>query len=143
MLAVATAYALVYGLAETARFPLLRLGLRAQVPSNWIRGRRPSVQVATWAALLGPGLATHNPYAGIWLVPMMVALTESVQSGMAVGAAAGFAHGVTRAAGIVRLIPRLAVWEKPGPIVLAQLRWRSADGVALTLVGGLLLARLV
>lgn len=139
VLVVAIGYALVYGLAETARFPLTRFGLRAQVPSSWIRGRRRNLQVAIWGLLLAPGLFTHNQYAGIWLVPMMVALSGGAERGLAVGALAGAAHGIARAAGILRLMPRLTDWERPGAIVLAQFRWRTIDGVALTIAGGLLL----
>ena len=142
-LAVAAGYALLYGIAETARYPLRRVGLRAQVPSSWIRGRRPAVQVAIWGALLGPGLVTHNPYAGMWIVPFMLALTQNTRTGLAAGAAAGLAHGVTRAAGVLRVMPRLSAWEHPAPLVLAQMRWRAVDGAALALLGGMLVARLV
>lgn len=141
--AIAIAYALAYGLAETLRLPVRRFGLRAQVPSPWIRGRRPSVQVGVWGALLGPGLLTHNQYAGIWLVPMMVALSGDVRRGALVGGLAGLAHGLARAVGILRLMPRIGAWERSGAIVLAQLRWRLVDGAALTFVGGILLGRLV
>jgi hypothetical protein len=139
-LVVAIGYALVYGLAETARFPINRFGLRAQVPSSWIRGRGRSVQVAVWGLLLAPGVLTHNQFAGIWLVPMMVAVSGGTGRGLVVGALAGATHGLARALGILRLMPRLARWEQPGAIVLAQFRWKTIDGVALTLAGGLLLA---
>jgi hypothetical protein len=141
-LVLAIAYAFVYGLAETMRFPVRTLTLTRQVPSSWIRGRHPAMQAAIWGVALGPGLFTHNYYAGIWLVPIVVAMSGGVRQGALVGVLVGLTHGLARAIGILRLMPRLEEWERPAPIVLARMRWKAIDGVALLLTAGILLMRI-
>jgi hypothetical protein len=70
---------------------------------------------------------------------MMVALNGDVQR----GALVGLGHGLSRAVGILRLMPRLEEWERPATIVLARFRWKMVDGLALMLAAGILMPRLL
>jgi hypothetical protein len=140
-LILAIGYAFAYGMAETMRFPVRTLTLTRQLPSTWIRHRPAAVQAVVWGLTLGPGLFTHNYYAGMWLVPMMVALSSDPRQGALVGALVGLTHGLARAFGILRLMPKLEEWERPVPIVLARMRWRTVDGIALMLTAGMLATR--
>jgi hypothetical protein len=142
LLFAAVAYALGYGLAETLRLPLRVVTLSRQVPASWIRGRSPGAQVAVWGLALGPGLFTHNYYAGIWLIPMMLAFNGDAKQGAFVGALVGLGHGLARAVGILRLIPNLEEWERPATIILARFRWKLVDGLALVLAAGILMPRM-
>lgn len=138
---VALLYALTYGLAQTARVPIPVLTLTRQVPSGWIRGRSPIVRSAVWGLALGSGLFTQNPYAGIWMIPMLIALTGGVVRGALVGALVGLVHGLSRAVGILRLIPQMQRPRPPEMMLLARFRWRLVDGILLVLAAGLLAPR--
>jgi hypothetical protein len=100
-------------------------------------------QVAVWGLALGPGLFTHNHYAGIWLIPMMLALNGDAKQGAVVGALVGLGHGLSHAVGILRLIPNLEEWERPATIMLARFRWKLIDGLALVLAAGILMPRVL
>ncbi len=78
-------YAVTYGLAETMRLPLRAPESRWQVPSTWVAGRTSQKRAVVWGVMLGPGVLTRNPYAGMWLVPLLLAVIASP----ALGAIAG------------------------------------------------------
>jgi hypothetical protein len=126
---LAALYALRYGLAETLDFPLQPPGLRWQVPARWIKGQPLALRVLTWGALLGPGLVTRNPYAGLWLVPFLVGLNGH----LVVAGLVGAAHGGARALGVLHNHRRVCdmadvtTWQ-------ALWHWRLWDG-ALLLIG--------
>jgi hypothetical protein len=142
VLVVAIAYAARYGLAEALRLRVAPPGLSWQVPSAWVRGRSPAVQLAVWGALLGPGIATRNLFAGMWLVPLALALVDGTGQGLLVGALAGFAHGAGRAWGILQNV-RMADGCATPAMVAAPYRWRLIDGLALLAAAGLLCATAV
>ena len=84
---------------------------------------------------LGPGIATRNAYAGIWLMPIAAAFATGRLSGALIGAIAGAAHGSARAAGI---LANVRTNDPTGPFAVMgqQLRWRWIDGLVLTLAAG-------
>lgn len=135
---VACGYALAFGIAETFGLPLPAPSLAWQVPAQWVKGRSPVVQAATWGALLGPGLVTRNPYAGMWLLPLLIALNHNLLTAMAIGMAVGIAHGGARALGVLSNRRRMATNCSHLMILGAQLRWRYIDGLALLLAAGAL-----
>jgi hypothetical protein len=137
--AVAVVYALVYGLAETLRVPVRVPSLRWQVPATWVRDRTSRLKVVIWGALLGPGLLTRNPYAGMWLVPLALALVGDARAGALWGLAAGAAHGIARAFGLRSNI-RAGRGRANLSLVIDQLRWKLVDGVALLVAAGVLAA---
>jgi hypothetical protein len=104
---------------------------------------RPPGGTIVWAGLLGPGLVTRNPYAGMWLLPLLIPLQSSLRLAAIVGAAVGIAHGGTRGVGVLANRRNLTS-AGIGILDLArsQLRWRLADGLALILIGGLVAVRL-
>lgn len=136
---VATGYALVFGAAEATWSSLRAPSSSWGVPSAWVRERAYAARTLVWGMCLGPGLATKNPYGGIWLVPLMLASITTPADGLLRGAAVGTAHGVMRAVG-VRANARSSTSFQA--IMLRMLYWRFADGVVLLLIGGLLLGGL-
>jgi hypothetical protein len=97
----AIAYALGYGIVETVGLPVWRPTLAWQVPAPWIAGRRAPVQALIWGATLGPGLVARNPYAGMWLLLLLVALYHNSLAALGVGVCIGVAHGLARALGVL------------------------------------------
>ena len=137
---VACGYALAFGIAETFGLPLRVPSLAWQVPAQWIKGRSPMGQTAMWGALLGPGLVTRNPYAGMWLLPLLIALNHNLLTAMAIGMAVGAAHGGTRALGVLSNRRHMDASCSHLMILGVQLRWKYRDGLALLLVAGALAA---
>jgi hypothetical protein len=134
-LPLALAYTLAYGFAEALWLPLRGPTLAWQVPSSWIRERSLRTQVAAWGIALGPGLVTRNPYAGIWVVPLMLASLDEPIAGAAAGVAVGFAHGTARGIGVLQNA------KSAGPAhleLIRTVRWRLVDGFALMLAAGML-----
>jgi hypothetical protein len=85
--------------------------------------------------LLGPGLATRNPYAGFWLLPLAVAAVHNVGSGVLLAAAIGAAHATARALGLLRDVSD----ADPSSYLQSTLRsmyWRMFDGFALLAAAG-------
>ena len=135
---VAWIYTLMFGLLEILGVPFRVPGLRWQVPSNWIKGRPPQVQTIVWGVTLGPGLVTVNPYAGMWLLPFLVALNRSLFASVTIAIAIGMAHGSARALGILSNTRHMDIGCGHLLIMAAQLRWQYIDGLALLMaVGGL------
>jgi hypothetical protein len=134
-------YALWFGIAETLEFPFWPLEIRWQVPSKWIRGRPLAVQTLTWGTILGPGLVTRNPYAGMWLLPLLLGLNRGLLSAMIVGIAIGATHGAARVLGVLSNRRSMeADINAHLRIMAAQARWQYADGRALLLAAGALAA---
>lgn len=138
---LAALYALRFGILETLGIGFRPLGLAWQVPSSWIKGHSVLRQTLTWGTTLGPGLVTKNPYAGMWLLPFLVALNSSPLMAIAVGLNVGAAHGLTRALGVLRNRRCIDMDENAYlSILAAESRWQYADGLALLLAAGALVA---
>ncbi len=137
---VACGYALAFGIAETFRLPLRAPSLAWQVPAQWVRGHSAVAQTITWGALLGPGLVTRNPYAGMWLLPLLIALNHNPLTAMAIGMAVGVVHGGARALGVLNNRRHMETNCSHLLILGAQMRWRFIDGLALLLAAGALAA---
>lgn len=135
-LAVAAGYGLLYGAVETLSLPVPVPGSRWQVPSTWVRGRSSLTGIAIWGALLGPGLWTRNPYAGMWMVPLALAASSGAAPGALAGAMAGAAHGAVRAAGILAETNRRDASSVPERLIARQYRWRYVDGALLLFAAG-------
>lgn len=110
-------------------------GVPWQVPSPWVTGVSRWRRVLTWGALLGPGFATRNPYAGFGVLPLGVAAVGSVRSGVAVAVGIGIAHGGGRAVALLRDVRRVTTADYLQS-VLRSLYWRTFDGFALLMVSG-------
>ena len=163
-LAAAACYGGYYGTLEASgRRGLAPPGRGWQVPQTMLIDAPPGRRLALWGALLGPGLLTRNPFAGFGLLPLAVTAMPGPAAAVALGAAAGLAHGIARAAGLVRDLRELSAWPAPasaeaqalaavalagagaGPggaehvpahldMVLKTIYWRRFDGVLLLAV---------
>lgn len=140
---VAWIYTLVFGLLEILGIPFRVPGLRWQVPSSWIKGHPSQVQTIVWGATLGPGLLTVNPYAGMWLLPFLVALNHGLFASIIIAIAIGIAHGSARAVGILSNRRHMDTGCGHLLIMAAQLRWQYIDGLALLLATGGLAAYVI
>lgn len=144
LLLLALVYALWFGVRETLGLHHRLLGLIWQVPSGWIRGRSAGTRAIIWGVTLGPGLVTKNPYAGMWLLPLLVALIALNRTPLvtvAVGVAVGAAHGGARAIGVLRNRKCIAVDASAHMKILqSQEHWQYFDGLALLLAAGALAA---
>lgn len=110
-------------------------GSRWQVPSGWVRGISRRQRFAVWGALLGPGFATRNPYAGFWLLPLAIAAVDNVGYGVLLAALIGAAHSATRASALVRDV-RNAEANSYLHSTLRSMYWRTVDGFALLVAAG-------
>jgi hypothetical protein len=138
---LALVYALIYGAAESLLVPVRVLSTTWQVPARWISGAGALRRAFIWGCVLGPGVLTRNPYAGMWMMPILLTVASGPGRGAIAGAATGAAHGVSRAAVTLQLIrKRSGGTRNPTEIVLRQLRWRAADGLMLGLLAGVLVA---
>jgi len=158
-LAAAAVYGLCYGAAEITGRPILRSpGTGWQVPQTMLLGAPPARRVLVWGALLGPGFATRNPYAGFGVLPLAVAAAGvgGPVAGLAAGAAVGAAHGTARAVALLRDVRELNELRDRGArpaavvgggvltaitpvpthldLLLKTVRWRRFDGVVLLAV---------
>jgi hypothetical protein len=130
--ALAVAYAALFGVAEALWLPVHAPSSQWGVPARWVRRHGLGTRTVIWGALLGPGLVTKNPYAGMWLLPLILLSITGGASGAAVGAAVGIAHGSMRALG-VRDNARRA--SNPHTLLMRMLYWRFADGLAAVFAG--------
>jgi hypothetical protein len=137
---LAWVYALGFGLFEVLGLPMRTPGFSWQVPAPWIKGRSAAVQTLIWGTLLGPGLVTRNPYAGIWLLPLLLALNQNALTAIGIGLAVGLAHGGARAFGIIS--NRTCIRDPDAHIFILgnQWYWKYLDGLALLLAAGALAA---
>ena len=127
-----------YALAVLLGVELPTPALNWQVPSSWLRGRPAPARALVWAGTLGPGLLTRNPYASMLLVPVLLGAAGSVPLGLAFGAAAGAAHGASRALGVLLVQHDLTKWSSH-MFLLAYFRWKVVDRLFLSFAGGSLL----
>ena len=136
-------YGLFYGIAEIADVNGLWVpGTRWQVPPAFVMKKSSRRILAVWGGLLGPGLATRNPYAGFAALLIGLATFGSIKIGAALAIAVGVAHGTARALALLRdarEIDHLDYLQS----VLRSLYWRRVDGLMLLLLAGLSLAGLV
>jgi hypothetical protein len=136
-LALIVAYGLYYGLVEaTSRPGLPAPGRTWQVPAGWVDRTPPWRRSLVWGSLLGPGLATRNPYAGFGLLLLAVASVGNLRAGVVFAAAIGLLHATGRVLGLVRDL-RTAVSADYLQSVMRSLRWRRLDGFALLFFAGL------
>lgn len=136
---IACAYAFRFGILETLRGPFRVPSLAWQVPAHWIKGP-PMVQTLIWGSLLGPGLVTRNPYAGMWLLLLLVTLNHNLPSALGLGIAIGAAHGTARALGVLSNRKRMDTHCAPILILGTQWRWQFVDGLTLLLAASALAA---
>ena len=139
-LVLAAIYGCCYGAAElTGLGQLTAPGRRWQVPQSMMIDASPWRRVLVWGAVLGPGFATRNPYAGFGLLP--IAVTAVVASrpgaGVALAAAIGLAHGGARAAALLRDIDGARVQPDAAgqlDLLLRTVYWRRLDGALMLAV---------
>jgi hypothetical protein len=93
-------------------------------------------QTLTWGSVLGPGLVTRNPYAGMWLLPLLIVLQHDLFTAVVSGATVGIAHGSARAFGILRNRKHQNDSCAPILILASQWRWQFMDGLALLGIAG-------
>jgi hypothetical protein len=135
-LILTAAYGVLYGIVEVAgrSFPAPP-SMAWQVPSPWVTDVPRWRRALTWGALLGPGFATRNPYAGFGVLPLGVAAVGSVRSGVAVAVSIGIAHGGGRALALLRDVRHVTTADYLQS-VLRSMHWRTFDGFALLMVSG-------
>jgi len=144
-LAAAAAYGCYYGLVElSGRRGMAPPGRAWQVPQAMLIKVRPRQRVVVWGALLGPGFATRNPFAGFGMLPLAVTAMPGVGAAVVVGAGIGLAHGTARASALLRDARDLsAAPAEPEPepaagqpsthleMLLKAMYWRRLDGAVL------------
>lgn len=141
-LAAAAAYGCYYGLAElSGRRGLAPPGREWQVPQAMLIRARPRRRLLVWGALLGPGFATMNPFAGFGMLPLAVTAMPGIGAAVVVGAGIGLAHGTARASALLRDARDLSASpaeREPGggppthlDMLLKAIYWRRFDGAAL------------
>lgn len=141
-LVLAGAYAAVYGTAQVSGWlGLPAPGTRWQVPADMVLGASPRRRILVWGAILGPGLATRNPYAGFGLLLIAVTAAGGPAAGALTGLAVGLAHAAGRALALLRDAPRPAA--DPIQLIITTARWRVLDGYALLVIAGAVAARLL
>ena len=108
-LAAVAGYAGYYGALElSGGRGLPPPGRGWQVPQTMLIDASPRRRLAVWGALLGPGFATRNPFAGFGLLPLAVASMPDPAAAVALGVAAGLAHGAARGAALLRDVRELS-----------------------------------
>lgn len=139
---IALLYALWFGIREALGLPVREFGLAWQVPSGWVNRRPWAFQALTWGTTLGPGLVTRNPYAGIWLLPLLLPLNHSLLLAIVVGMAVGAVHGSARVFGVLRNRREMDADAEYDHLKIlgAQLRWQHLDGLIVLLAAGALAA---
>ena len=144
-LVLAAIYGCCYGVAEIAGLGRLAVpGRRWQVPQSMLIDASPWRRVLVWGAVLGPGFATRNPYAGFGLLPIAVVATAAFQpaAGVALAAVIGLAHGGARATALLRDIAsgqQIAALDASGQLglLLRTVYWRRLDGTMLLAVAAI------
>jgi hypothetical protein len=143
ILLFAWVYALGFGLFEVFGLPVRIPGLSWQVPATWVKGKSAATQTMIWGTLLGPGLVTRNPYAGFWLLPLLLGLNQNLLVAIGIGVAVGLTHGGARACGIIS--NQKCVKDLNAHIFILQRQWcwKYIDGLTLLMVAGGLTALLL
>jgi hypothetical protein len=141
VLIAALAYCTLFGLSEALALRLHAPTSTWQVPAEWVIGKGRVAKTMTWGVLLGPGIVTRNPYAAMWLIPLLLALAGNPLAGLVAGAAVGVAHGTFRALGI--LDNAIHLGADVHCALLAYFRWRLIDGLVLLFLAGYLFVALL
>ena len=133
------AYGCYYGVTELAgRRGLAVPGRRWQVPQSMMINASPRRRILVWGAILGPGFATQNPFAGFGLLPVAVAAMRAAGTWacLALAVMIGLGHGTARAAALLRDVRRGAPASATDQldVLLKTLYWRRLDGAALLAV---------
>jgi hypothetical protein len=81
---------------------------------------------------------TRNPYAGMWLLPLLLMLSHTTWEAMGIGMMIGLSHSIARALGTLHNYKHLGK-NCSSKVVLTSWRWRLLDGLALLVVASLLL----
>jgi len=136
-------YSLWFGIVETFGVRFRAPSLAWQVPARWIQRRTDAQQAVIWGTVLGPGWATVNPYAGIWLLPFLVVMGRGLFMAAVVGVMVGVIHGGARAMGVLSNSRHVEVNNSHLMILGQRLRWRYMDGLTLLLAAGALVAYLL
>ncbi len=135
-LVLTTAYAVCYGVTEVAGRQRLRApGTSWQVSQTMVINSPRWRRILVWGSVLGPGFATRNPYAGFWLLPLIVASAGGVRAAVSLAVVIGFAHGAGRALALLRDAGPSA-GRDPMRMVLGSMRWRLVDGLILLVIAG-------
>lgn len=135
-LGLTVAYGIYYGLIETAGRPGLPApGRTWQVPSQWVDNTPRWRRIVIWGALLGPGFATRNPYAGFGLLVLVVCSAGNIRLGVALATALGLLHSLARAAALLRDTRHVAATNYLD-LVARSMRWRTIDGLTLLASAG-------
>ncbi len=130
-------YCAYYGITEAVVIPSFRPpGSSWQVPQSLVLGTSRRRRILVWGAILGPGLATRNPYAGFGMLPLAVAAIGNVSVGVLTAAAIGAAHGTGRALALLRDASGIGNSDYFRS-VLRSMHWRRFDGLAILVIGGL------
>jgi hypothetical protein len=133
-------YCLLYGMSEAAGATRPRPpGSRWQVPRHLVASASRPRRILVWGAILGPGFATRNPYAGFGLLVLVIAAIGDVGTGVLAAAAIGIVHGTGRALAMLRDTRRIGASEYLNA-VLRAMRWRTFDGLALLAIGAVVVA---
>jgi hypothetical protein len=104
-------------------------GRRWQVPKSFVTGASPRRRILVWGALLGPGFATRNPFAGFTALPIAVAAFGNLRVGSLVALGVGVAHATARALAMLRDAQTADEMDYMRS-VLRSMYWRKYDGVA-------------
>jgi hypothetical protein len=135
-LVLMAAYALCYGLLEARGRALPSPpGTNWQVPSAWVLNAPRWRRTMIWGALLGPGFATRNPYAGFGLLLLAVAAAGGSRPAVLLAVAIGTAHGTGRAAALLRSV-RVTGQASYLRSMSRSMYWRAFDGYALLVMSG-------
>jgi len=153
-LAAAAGYGGYYGAIELSGGRGLSPPGRAwQVPQTMLIEAAPRRRILVWGALLGPGFATRNPFAGFGLLPLTLTAMPGIGPAVVLGAGIGLAHGMARALALLRDVQELnaaVVGIGPAGLVpvaagacvvpthldmaLKAIYWRRFDGAVLLAV---------
>lgn len=132
-------YALYYGMIEAAdKRGLSPPGTRWQVPQTFVVSRSWWRKMLIWGALLGPGFATRNPYAGFGLLLLAVAVPHNMTAGVLIAAGVGALHGTARGLALIRDARRSADADYM-QVVLRSMHWRMFDGFMLLAIASMTL----
>lgn len=130
------AYSTCYGLVEATGMPRpAPPGSRWQVPQSFVSVGSARRHILVWGAILGPGFATRNPYAGFVMLPLAVAAAGEIRAGVAIAAAVGCAHGTGRAVALLRDVRTVAAADYAQSVIRSMYS-RVVDGYALLVIAG-------
>jgi hypothetical protein len=136
--------ALLFALKELNIIKLPSLQVGWQVPQSWMRPSR-TLGNTLYGIVLGAGIFTFIPFASFYLLLMweVAAGAASLQAAVTLGLIYGFFRGIPAVVGGISVLRG----QYPLPVsdwLMSHLGlWHAINGLALLLVGGLLLGSLV